>query len=239
MKEEIIEVPIIIVGTKVRIKPGTRFYGSGSSNPKDMDGHIVKGQSDWISVKWEKGCTNNYEASDLDFINPLEIVKVNKNKIYFEDSELNPKDMNELMDMLYSEGGGLACRTIYKEVDTDKAVEQCKPNKMRSFDDIYYLANAYMPGIEPKDVLKGMLLHKFTEKHLEDKMLYKSFSHCSTMERIRFTNSYNSFNNVLRNIDCSKYKSIYSWRELFAMIDVKSSEDLYEWYKKEFKLEVK
>jgi hypothetical protein len=236
MEENKILVPIIKLGAIVRIRPGTRFYGESPGNPRDIPGKIVEGESAWLSVKWNNGCINNYEVCDLDFEEDTEMVEVDANKIYFEEPDVEIHNMNDLLETLYpKEKNGYAVATYYTILATGEKLRQCKKEKMRSFDDIWMLANAYMPGIDVKDVFKGLLLYNTTPKEIEKKVLIKSFSNCSTMKRIRYTNSLSSIDNVMRNIDKNKYDSIYSWKELFNMLDIKDSKDLIEWYEQQFK----
>lgn len=229
---------MIKLGLRVKILPGTRFYGSGGGNPKDVWGSIVHGESAWLSVKWDNKSTNNYEIADLEFEVPLETVETDGNKIYFADPDLVITNMNELLDALYPKKKYCA-ETFYINKATGERFQQCQADRMRSFDDIWILADTYMPDIELVDVMKGLLLYNVTAKDIESKVLPKSFSHCSTMRRIRYTNSNSSFNRILQNINCNKYDSIFTWKELFDMINIKNDADLLEFYNKELNLEPK
>lgn len=230
-------IPLIKVGARVRIKPGTRFYGGPktSANPTDVGGAIIDGTSAWLSVKWDNKTKNNYEEHDLIFDEPNDMVEVDANKIYFKNKDVEIKDMNELLLQLYPlKRGGYAVATYYQIRSTDELICQCKKDKMRSFDDILILANTYLPGIEVKDVLIGLLMFNVKLEEVVGGNVKKSFGNCSTMKRIRYTNSYVNFKTIFYNIDCNKYDSIYSWRDLFNMIDVKKGEDLQQWYLTQF-----
>ena len=238
MEENLILVPLITLGAVVRIKPGTRFYGMGSGNPKDMPGKLVEGESAWLSVQWENGRHNNYEEHDLIFDRPFDMCEINSNNIFFEDP-VEIKSMDDLLNTLYpKDKQGYPVETFYKAIATGDLLQQCKKNKMRSFDDIWILADTYMPGIDVKDIFKGLLLFGVEDYEIKRNIIRKSFSNCSTMKRIRYTNSFSSIDTALHSIDCNKYDSIYSWRNLFDMIGVKTSSDLLEWYKNELKIVV-
>jgi hypothetical protein len=232
MEKNLILVPLIIPGAVVRIKPGTRFYGAGMrANPKDMDGQIVEGTSAWLSVMWENGTVNNYEEHDLLWERPFDMAEVDSNKIYFKDPKIKIDSFDTLMRVLYSPKNNMFTKeTFYKVENTGEYLEQCKRNKMRSFDDIWILADTYLPGIDVKDVFTGLLLYNVKQLDLDRNVVFKSFANCSTMRRIRYTNSYTSLDNIMYNVDCNKYDSIYSWRELFNMIGIKTNQDLKEWY---------
>lgn len=231
-------IPLIKVGARVRIKPGTRFYGGSktSANPSDVGGAIVDGISAWLSVKWDNGTKNNYEEHDLIFDNPNDMVEVDTNKIYFKDKDMEIKSVNELLETLYPlKNGRYAVETFYCIKATGELIEQCKKNKMRSFDDILILANTYMPGIDVKNVFTELLMFNVTPEEVLLGSVRKSFSNCSTMKRIRYTNSACNFKNIFYNSDCCKYDSIYGWRDLFNMINVKTGLELQKWYLTQFK----
>lgn len=240
MEEKIMLVPLIKMGARVKIKPGTRFYqGNSIYNPINVSGKICPGDSAWLTVRWDNGQKNNYEEEDLIFEEPNDMAEVDVHKIYFEDNELVISNMEELLWALYPyDKGGNAVATFYHAVLTGESIQQCQANKMRSFDDILFLANTYLPGISVKDVFIGLLLFNVESKDIKKGHLRKSFSNCSTIKRIRFTNSYHNIGNVLYSIDCNKYDSIYSWRDLFNMIGVRNDEDLKNWYIEQLKVEV-
>lgn len=235
-------VPRIKLGARVRIKPGSRFYQGGpkSSNPRDIDGSICEGASSWLSVRWDNGLKNNYEEDDLIFEEANDMIEVDVNKLYFKQRNIEIINMQDLLSALYpNEMNGHAIGTYYMINGTDELSIQCQPNRMRSFDDILFLANNYLPDLEVKDVMAGLLLFNVTPELIEKNQLPKSFSNCSTMRRIRFTNSWHNFDNVLYSIDCNKYDSKYSWRELFNMLNIKTINDLRAWYVEQLKTEVK
>lgn len=233
MEQNLKTIPIIKPDLVVRIKPGSRFYMGHQMNPKDIPGKIIDTGAEWFSVLWSNGCRNQYTVDDLDFEEGLESMEIDLNKIYFEE-HIVINNMNELLKTLYKNNES-ASETFYKVLGTEDKISQCRKGKLRSFDDIWILADTYMPGIDVKDVMKGLLLYNVTKESVEKKAIYKGFSNCSTMRRIRYTNSFNNMDNLLMKIDCNKMDSKYGWRELFGMLGIKDTESLIAWYNNEFK----
>jgi hypothetical protein len=95
---------------------------------------------------------------------------------------------------------------------------QCDTNKWRSFDDVYYLVRTYFPTITPKRLIHELLvlyLNGTTKRYLQ-------MGTCGGMSRIRII----YFTGPLIGYDINKYSSVYSWPELLAMLDIKSTTDL-------------
>lgn len=230
-------IPIIKPGMRVMIRPGTRYYNRGPGNPGGTKGKIVQGDSSWIRVRWDSGYTNTYEEYDLDFESIPEMFETNINRIYFKENGIKISSMKQLLDILYPENKPTAA-TYYFVTATGEKFLHCTEGKMRSFDDIWILADTYMPGIEVKEVFRELLLHGVTEKHVKDEIFKKSLSHCSTMRRIRFTTDAARPHMMMASADCNKYDSIYSWRNLFNMLNIKDSADLLKFYKQSIKVEV-
>lgn len=56
------------VGWRVKIVPGTRFYGTTTSNPADVAGVVIEVEDDVdlpYRVKWDNGYENSYSHGDL------------------------------------------------------------------------------------------------------------------------------------------------------------------------------
>lgn len=232
MKENLIKHKIFEIGDLVKIIPGTRFYKGGPTekNPKDVVGIIDRDDGEWFRVTWDNDHVNNYEAQDLDFWEAKEIPIVDSNKIYLPKT---PKDLYDLLEILYPRNTNRkAIETYYKD-SKGNMIKQCIANKMRSFDDIWIIANTYFPDIDVREVFKAVLLFNTSLEEVEKGIIYKSLANCSTMRRIRYTNSISVMRQVWNNIDCAKYDSIYKWRDLFNMIYINSLEQWIEWYKRE------
>ena len=236
MEENFKLVPRIRMGARVKIKPDTRFYTGGprSSNPKDIPGSIVEGESNWIHVQWDNGTRNSYEEHELIFEEANEMMEVDVNKLYFEENVVF-SNIDQLLRHLYPKGDG-AVATFYYVPAIEEYAQQCQKNRMRSFDDILFLANNYLPELSVKDIFIGLLMFNVKEEDVANGRIPKSFSNCSTMQRIRYTNSWHNFEGILYSMNCNKYESIYSWKELFKMIGVETAQDLKDWYQKQFEV---
>lgn len=147
-----------------------------------------------------------------------------------------PKTCNELLIKFFS-------FMFYKTADakpvatySDKecTLVQCVAGKYRSFDDIYYLCTTYFPEMTPKDVLHELLILDI--KHPETGVSYTyHLGHCLTMKRIRWIVYHCQGPRYNFLIELQKYDSIWSWKDLFDMIGIKSQEELYEYKKNHLK----
>lgn len=220
-------------GTRVKIRPDSRFYTGDAEacNPKDVPGIITDDRGDWKKVIWDNGKENSYEDVDL---MPLELAGenfVDTNKIYLEKE---PKDLLEIFEILYPlDKKRRSQKSFYKSEADGAFLLQCNEGKMRSFDDIYIIANTYFPGIDIRIVFKELLLFNTKLSQIKEDLLHKSLGNCSTMRRIRYTNSMSTIRQIWLGVDCAKYDSIHTWRDLFNMIYINSASQLKEWYVRE------
>lgn len=128
----------------------------------------------------------------------------------------------------------------------------CNRHRMRSFDDLYMIMKNYYPMTTVKGLFKRLLLFRPLVKDLtynkpvkdntgriikynkvtEDIYLLPSFYNCSTMNRIRLTYCFNIGGAIpykigyTSAININKYQSVYSWKDLFSMLDINSQKDL-------------
>lgn len=236
MEEKLLKFEKFNLGAIVKIIPGTRFYtgGPNDGNPKDMKGEVYHIDGAWIRVRWANGRENGYEKRDIELVgvNKDEIIYYDANKIYLTKE---PKDLADIFNILYPKDKNFRSQNTYNKAKNAEGtlLLQCAEGKMRSFDDLWIIADTYFPGIDPTDVFKEMLTFNVTLKDVEEGVLPKSLSNCSTMERIRFTPSRSTIKAMWYSVDCNKYKSVYTWRDLFNMIYVNSFEQLENWYKTE------
>lgn len=236
MQENLKKFITFEVNDRVKIIPGTRFYTGGpeDGNPKDMEGTLFRIEGEWVRVKWDNGKENGYEKHDLEHSGEekLNTLYYDANKIYLEKE---PKDLADIFKILYPKDKVYRSQTTYsKAINADgKLLLQCAEGRMRSFDDLWIIADTYFPNINVIEVFKEMMLFDVTLKDLEDGNVRKQLSNCSTMERIRFTPSRTTLKSIWFSVDCQKYKSIYTWRDLFNMVYVNTFDQFKDWYKAE------
>lgn len=109
---------------------------------------------------------------------------------------------------------------------------QCAGTKYRSMDDLYYLANTYFPETDIKEVFSCLLtLNPKGISYGKEINVFPHFSNCITMARIRFL--YHSggitYQEAIRK---DSYTSLWKWKELFDMLNIKSNKALTEYINK-------
>jgi hypothetical protein len=134
----------------------------------------------------------------------------------------------------------------YKNKECTKI--QCEPDRLRSFDDLYYLCKTYFPTITYKTVFKTLLRLYYSSNSYE--YTYQ-LANCLAMRRIRYyivvTLSKNCAEGVLRRAinqsiyyyDQPKLGSLYSWEELFSMLGLNSRNEIVEYLVKDYKNRIK
>jgi len=234
MKENLIEYFFFNIGDRVRIVPESRFYRGGptESNPKDVTGTVYKLENEWISVKWDNDRKNGYEVHDLKHETEKPIILVDANKIYLSQE---PSDLKHMLEILYPEDKKMKSQETYYKTNEGKMVVQCIEGRMRSFDDIWIIADTYFPNIDVATVFRELLLFNITIENVEKGIIPKQLANCSTMKRIRYTNSLCMMWQVWQNVDCGKFESVYKWRDLFNMLYINNLEQWKDWYRKELK----
>lgn len=109
---------------------------------------------------------------------------------------------------------------------------QCHSNRMRSFDDLYYLVSTYYPEISSKDLMHEILVADICKEN--GQKLFPHLHSCSSMRRIRIIHFKNfciiPINNVLQ------YNSKYSWIELLEMLGISSNAEVEEYANKNRKV---
>lgn len=226
-------------GMEVYIIPNTRFWGGElSSNPKNTIGIItnVNPATDYCySVKWLNNESNVYSIEDLAKYDGsfTDIYKdVNFNKIYFKDKK--PKNLKDVLNILYS---GLydGSITTYNKMDKEYLI-QCSQSKMRSFDDYLLICKTYFPNVKIETAFKNLLLFRMKLSNLKNNKSGLILRSCSGINRINISSSTTDLNNYYRSaLQQSKYSSLYSWEELFKMININSFDDLIQFYKNNLK----
>ena len=128
---------------------------------------------------------------------------------------------------LYSniESSGAHAQGTY--MDEKCTIMQCYSNKLRSFDDLLYCVQTYYPHCTPQYLMHILLTVNI--KSIEGKPLYLYVRNCISINRI---NCYYYYQEAYSNIDCLKYNSKWSWRELFNMLELKTTEDIKNYVKK-------
>lgn len=225
-------------GTKVFIKPGSNFYDRKSdSNPRNVVGLIIsiKGGDYCYRVRWNNGFENNYSTIDLsiyegNFVDSYS--GMNLNKIYFKDKK--PKNLKNILNTLYSSQYGSTIKTYHK--NNKEYFIQCEDGKMRSFDDYFLICKTYFPKVKIETAFKNLLLFKMNLLKVEKNLEGLRLRACSTIDRINIsTSEVTLVHNYTNSLLSSKYGSIYSWEELFKMININSVDDLIQFYKTNLK----
>lgn len=215
---------------------------------------------EWYILNREDTCTNSYSAGDIillvEYEDALNYWKekgiderikfeqkkkelynsINKNKIYLAKG-IRVKNLKDLLTkLLICEDHNMASnlRTYYRIKDIE--IIQCHKYKYRSFDDILLIAQTYYPKVKVETVFKTLLLlnnEKFKDKKTisEDSLIPITLSFCNTINRIRFINTSSRIRNFTNLLGSTKGKSKYSWKELFKMIDINTTEDYLNFYK--------
>lgn len=140
-------------------------------------------------------------------------------KIYLK-LDKKPKNVAEVLQLFWGTFGSI--ETFH---DKECTKQQCRANKGRSFDDLYYCCKTYFPNVTVKKVFHEVVIYNFRGKVF-------GFQNCSSIRKIKL-NPYthqqliNSWGNIY-NHDCNvkEYDSIYSWKELHSMLNINSNEDL-------------
>lgn len=231
MKEELIDYILFKIGDRVKIKYDSRFYlgEPDQSNPKDVPGEITKMDNEWISVLFENGRRNSYPHNHLELEISMVYPKVNANRIYLGKT---PNSLTYMFNLIWDRSGR-SNQTYYKLEGTGDLVLQCVGGKMRSFDDIWIIADTYFPEIDVADIFKELMLWNVTSSHIKEGFLWKGLANCSTMKRIRFTNSPTKIDVIWKMVDSDKFESVYYWRDLFNMLYINTKKQFIDWITEE------
>lgn len=152
-------------------------------------------------------------------------------KIYLK-LDKRPKNVAEILTLFWGIFGSIE---TYRDKECTKV--QCKSNKGRSFDDLYYCCKTYFPNVTVKKVFHEVVIY-----NLNDKVF--AFLNCSTIMKVKLgiyfhSQLTNAFYNIY-NHDCEtkKYNSIWSWKELYSMLNIHSNDDLTN-YRKKYNVKLK
>jgi hypothetical protein len=146
-------------------------------------------------------------------------------KIYLK-LDKKPKNVAEILQLFWGTFGSV--ETFH---DKECTKIQCEKNKGRSFDDLYYCCKTYFPNVTPKKVFHELVIY-----NLNNKIFYSGT--CSTIGKIKINfTEYKTLKGVWINIyeksiSYSKYNSIWSWKELFKMLNIKNDEELTKYREK-------
>jgi hypothetical protein len=146
-------------------------------------------------------------------------------KIYLK-LDKKPKNIAEILTLFWKSFGSV--KTFH---DKECTKIQCGFNKGRSFDDLYYCCKTYFPNVTPKKVFHELVIY-----NLNNKIFYPS--NCSTIGKIKinfaeYKNVKHMWINIYEKSICyNKYNSIWSWEELFKMLNIKNDEELTKYREK-------
>ena len=141
--------------------------------------------------------------------------------------ESKPKTVREFLNKFFSSYKEQYLRNVETYSNKECTISQCKPNKYRSFDDIFELVKTYYPTVNVGTIFKILLTLKPKDSSQNTYNLY--MMSCGGILKINCL--YVKFNN-----DCVKnynyiikhpsYNSNYTYEKLFNMIGVKNQTDL-------------
>lgn len=125
----------------------------------------------------------------------------------------------------------------------------CSRQRMRSFDDIYYLTKTYYPSITPKKLMHLILIYNkkvLIKNYMDNTKMntwYDTFRYgsCGGMKRVRLNINRNpnkpgtqSYSDI---IYYQKYNSKWSWKELLGMLGITNQIQLETYINKHRKLD--
>ena len=131
------------------------------------------------------------------------------------------------------------CKNMYDRVtsvrtfsDKEMKIIQCPSNKQRSFDEIFFCTKTYFKNVTTKDVLHILLTLRITGQEKIVGAYIPYLKHCASIKRINFLYYWKDINSdeIFSN-NFSKYDSIWSWKELLELLDIKSIEELRQYIK--------
>lgn len=178
-----------------------------------------------------------------------------KGRLYIKEIEDGkiplPKKANDFLQIYFTNNSSNSPTSTSLATYSDKActITHCSMNRMRSFDDLYMIMKNYYPMTTIKGLFKRLLLFRplikgsvfshyvmeegksVLKKEIKDIYLIPNFSNCGGMRRIRLT-----YNNILSvkypiMINIDKYDSVYSWKDLLLMLDIKNQSELDNYVK--------
>lgn len=130
-----------------------------------------------------------------------------------------PRTVKDFVYKFFSENcpSGSQMGAVTTFLDKECTRVQCHANKMRSFDDLLAAVNTYFPTASPKLLIKCLLTVNIKFKSGSKTRL--RLENCGDIQRTRI---------LFHCTDCNgyfghdKYKSKYSWEDLFLMLELKN-----------------
>jgi len=106
----------------------------------------------------------------------------------------------------------------------------CHNRKLRSFDDLLIVVNTYYKNVTAKKLIDILVT---LDLKVDGEPLYLHCGTCSGIMRIRMCYCIETQTPSCSNYtDNNKYNSIYSWKELLEMLNIKSKEEYLAYNKK-------
>lgn len=128
-----------------------------------------------------------------------------------------PKTPREFIKKLFSHtalADRITCVETYS--DSECKTVQCLAGKVRSFDEIFFCTKTYFKDITTKEVLHILLT-------LDVGTFYPYFKKCGNINRINMLYYFRNINTNAIFCDAyGQYKSLWSWKQLFALLDIDS-----------------
>ena len=147
--------------------------------------------------------------------------------------EKKPKSIKEFLLKVFSSNCNCGyVRNVETYYDKQCKSVQCVKQKYRSFDDILELVQTYYKSATAKKVFKELLdLRPLNEKDTVCRLYMMS---CSGIQRINLLytpKSNSSENQISYTYNCTHqtFTSKYSWKQLFAKLNINSNDDLIKY----------
>lgn len=140
-----------------------------------------------------------------------------------------PRTVKEFLNMFYQKDRYDSHKLVASETYKDKecTILQCDKNRIRSYDDLYELVKTYYPSYNRKKLTLLLVKSDFNNN-----IIGGYFGSCADMLKIRYIpiirkGSYSEvlMDNYFEICETSKYRSKYSWKELFSKVGINSQKD--------------
>ena len=144
-------------------------------------------------------------------------------KIYVQFKK--PKTVRAFLKSFFL-GGNTMYYSVITYEDKECKRQQCGPNRMRSFDDIFDCVKTYFPAVSEKRVLHELLTAGYSNG---GHPLEVALTTCSTMNKIRVV----YYPGVPKcHFEHSRMvNSRYNWKQLLGLLEIKNQQDLEKYVK--------
>lgn len=144
-----------------------------------------------------------------------------------------PKTIKEFLEEFYDAINSWNLISVATYKDKECTELQCAAGRSRSFDDMYELITTYYPETTRKDLVHELLTFRITRPN---GYFYFANSYCYEIKRpvIGYYFQFIKFGPLSIEgyggyLSTGKQKAEHSWKELFAMVDIKTKKQLFEY----------